>query len=112
GGLQSLAMTGHAVLRESRLRFYACVAWVFCNSSRRRSAGSGRVLRETLGMGHEQAPAQSRERDAGDETPSRHDAHDSAEFGGREEPGSTGGLDPPQLYRDSIGIPETQHIST
>jgi hypothetical protein len=31
-------------------------------------------------MGHDEAPTQSRERDADDETPSRHDAHDSAEF--------------------------------
>jgi hypothetical protein len=77
GGPQSFVVTGRAVLRDGRLRFCAGVGHVRCGGSRRLDAGVGRILRETLGVGHEQAPTQSRERDAGDETPSRHDAHDS-----------------------------------
>jgi len=78
GGPQSLVVTGRAVLRDCRLGFNAGVGRVLWDGSRRLDRGIGRVLREALGMGHEQAPTESRERDAGDETPSRHDAHDIA----------------------------------
>jgi len=55
------------------LSFGARVGRFAGNGGGRLGGGARRVLREAVGMGLKQRAPQSRERDAGDETPSRHD---------------------------------------
>jgi hypothetical protein len=73
GGAQPLAVTGGAVLGDGRLRVSAGVGQGLGSGRRRRGAGAGWILRESLRVGDAEGPPHSSEREAGEETPSRHD---------------------------------------